>query len=104
MSAIQCVIQGNLPVKLIDPLTLQNILRNVTLQLTDGFELIFGTKTENMHQYYQIAKVAMVANMHHVKLLISLPLSAAYHLFTLHRIITLPELIYSEKFIQYPTD
>ena len=40
----------NLPVKLIDPFTLQNILRNITLQLPDGFELIFGTKTENMHQ------------------------------------------------------
>jgi hypothetical protein len=93
MAAIQCVIQGNLPVKLIDPLTLQNILINVTLQLPDGFELIFSTKTENMHQYYQIAKVAVVANGHHVKLLISIPLKAAFHQFTLHRIITLPERI-----------
>jgi len=43
-----------------------------------------------MHQYYHIAKVAVVANVHHVKLLISIPLkvTAAYHLFTLHRIIT----------------
>ena len=49
MAAIQCVIQGNLPVKLIEPLTLQSILRNGTLQLPDGFELIFGTKTEIMH-------------------------------------------------------
>ena len=50
MAAIQFVIQGNLPVKFIDPLTLQNILRNVNLQLPDAFELIFSTKTENMHQ------------------------------------------------------
>ena len=84
------MIQGNLPVKLIDPLTLQNILRNVTLQLPDGFEIIFGTKTEIMHQYYKIARVDVVANVHHVKLLISIPLKAAYNLFTLHRIITLP--------------
>ena len=90
MAAVKCVIQGNLPVKLIDPLTLQNILRNVTLLSPDGFQLMFGTKTENMHQYYQTATVAVVANVHHVKLLISIPLKAAYNLFTLHRIITLP--------------
>ena len=74
MAAIQYVIQGNLPVKLTDPLTLQNILRNVTLLLPDSLELVFGTKIENMHQYYPIAKVAVVANVHHVKLLISIPL------------------------------
>ena len=61
MAAIQCVVQGTLPVKLIEPWTLQNKIRNLTLQLLDGFDLIFGTKTENMHQYYQIAKVAVVA-------------------------------------------
>ena len=57
-----------------------------------------------MHQYYQIAKVAVVANVHHVKLSISILLKAAYHQFTLHRIITLPDRISSDKFIQYPTD
>jgi len=44
MSAIQFVNQGNLPVKLIDPLTLQNILGKVTQQLPDGFELILLLK------------------------------------------------------------
>jgi len=56
-----------------------------------------------MHQYYKIARVDVVANVHHVKLLISIPLKAAYHQFTLHRIITLPEWISSDKFIQYTT-
>ena len=73
------MIQGNLPVKLIYPLTFHNILRNVTLQLPDGFELIFVTKTENIHQYYQIGKVTVVAKVHQVKLLISMYLKAEYH-------------------------
>ena len=93
------MIQGNLPVELIDTRTLQNILRNVTLQLPDGFELIFGPKTENLDQYFQITKVAVIANMHRVKLLISLHLKASHQLFTLHRIITLPERISSDRFI-----
>ena len=63
-----------MPVKLVDPLTRYKILRNINLQLSEVFELIFGNKTENMQQYYQIAKVAVVANLNHVKLLISIPL------------------------------
>jgi hypothetical protein len=34
--AIQCVIQGNLPIRLVSPTVLQNILKNVTLHLPDG--------------------------------------------------------------------
>ena len=64
LAAIKCIILGNLPIKLIDPMTLQNILRNVTLSLPNGYELIGGTKTENIHLYYQIAKVSMIANAH----------------------------------------
>ena len=47
--------------------------------------------------------MAVVVNVHHVKLLISIPLKAAYHQFMLHRIITLPERISLDKFIQYTT-
>jgi hypothetical protein len=43
-AAIQCTILGNLPVKLIDPATLQSILRNVTLKLSDVYELIVGIR------------------------------------------------------------
>jgi len=56
-TSIQCVIQGNLPVKLTDPATLQNILRNVTLQLPDSYKLIADTRTGHIHQYCQIAKI-----------------------------------------------
>jgi len=99
--AIQCAIQGNLSVKLIDPFTLQNTLRNVTLQLPDGYKLIPGTKTENIHQYYQIAKVTVAATAHCVKLIISVPLETESHHFTLYKITTLPERITSDKFVKY---
>ena len=74
LSAMQCMILGNFPIKLIDFTTLQNILRNVTLSLPNGYELIVGTKTENIHLYYQIAKVSMIANAHHIKLIVNIPL------------------------------
>jgi len=66
--AIQCAIQGNISVKLVDSATLQSILRNVTLHLPDGYELIVGTRTENVHRYYQIAKVSVLTTAPCIKL------------------------------------
>ena len=74
LTAIQCIILGNFPIKLSDPATLQIILRNVTLNLPDGYELIAGTKTEDVHLYFQIARVSMIANAHYMKLIINIPL------------------------------
>jgi hypothetical protein len=74
LTAIQYVMLGKLPVNLINPTTLQNILRNVSLQLPGGFDLIFVTKTENIHLLYEIANVTAVANVHGIKLIINVPL------------------------------
>ena len=102
--AIQCAIQGNLSVKLIDPFTLQNILRNVTLQLPDGYKLIPGSKTENIHQYYQIAKVTVAATAHCIKLIISIPLETASQHFILYKITSLPECISFDKFVKHSVE
>ena len=72
--AVQCAIHGKLPIKLLKPTTLQNILRNVTLHLPEGYELMVGTRTENVHIYYELAKVSLVANAHGIKLIVSVPL------------------------------
>jgi hypothetical protein len=99
-AAVQCIILGNSPVKLTDPATLQGILRN----LPDGYELLVGTKTENIHLYYQIAKVSMIANTHYIKLIINIPLKTPAHHFVLYRIITLPERVSVNRFIKYSID
>lgn len=38
LSAIQCMIQGKLPMNLINSTTLHNILRNVSLHLPQGYD------------------------------------------------------------------
>ena len=72
--AAQRAIHGKLPIKLVKPTTLQNFLRNVTLHLPEGYELTVGTRTENVHIYYELDKVALVANAHSIKLIVSVPL------------------------------
>ena len=61
---IQCAMHGRLSIKLVNPTVLQRILRNVTLRLPEGYELIAGTNIENVHLYYDMTAVSIVANTH----------------------------------------
>jgi len=56
---------------------------------------------ENIHQYYQIAKVTVAVTAHFVKLIISIPLETASHHFILYKISTLPERITYDRFVKY---
>jgi hypothetical protein len=102
--AIQYAIQGKLPINLISPIALQNILRNVTLKLPEGYELIAGTSLDNIHLYYDLTRVSVVANVHSIKLLLNVPLKLAKRHFTLFRIIALPIRISSDKYVQFVID
>jgi len=89
--AIQLAISGNLSMKLISPSSLQSILRNITLHLPEGYELIASTRIEDIHQYYKLSKVSIVANSHSLKLVLRILLKSADYSFTLYKIITLPK-------------
>jgi len=89
--------------KLISPSSLQSILRNVTIYLPEGYKLIAGTRTEDIHQYYKLSKVSIVSNFHFIKL-IHIPLKYVDYSFTLYKIIILPERISPDKFVQYAID
>ena len=88
---------GRLSIKLANPTVLQNILRNVTLRLPEGYELIAGTNIENIHLYFDMTAVSIVANTHCINLLHITLKSANRHF-------TLPTLVSSEKFAQYIVD
>jgi len=90
--------------KLISSSSLQSILRNITFHLPEGYELIAGTRTEDIHQYYKLSKVSIVANSHSIKLILHILLKSVDHSFTLYKIIILPERISPDKFVQYAID
>jgi len=66
---IQSAIHGRLFIKLVNPTVLQSILRNVTLRLPEGYELIAGNNIENIHLYYDLSGVSIAANTHYINLL-----------------------------------
>jgi len=87
-NVVQCAMHG-LSIKLVNLIVLQSILRNVTLALP-GYELIAGTNIENIHLYYDLTAVSIVANTHCMNLLLHIPLKSANRHFTLVKVITLP--------------
>ena len=59
--ATQLAISGSLSMELISPSSLQSILRNITHHLPEGYELIAGTRTEDIYQYYKLSKVLRIS-------------------------------------------
>ena len=76
---------GKLPVNILNPTTLRNILRNVSLHLTKGYELVAGTRAENIHLYYELVKVAVIGDAHGIKMILNIPLKMASRYFVLQK-------------------
>jgi len=49
LGAIQSVLQGKLPTSLINPTTLQGILRKLFFQLSEMYKLIVGKRTDKLY-------------------------------------------------------
>jgi hypothetical protein len=104
LEAKQSVLQGKLPITLINPSTLQNILRNVTLHLPEGYELIAGIRIDNMPLYYRLATVTLIGNAHSIKIIINIPLKTANQHFSLYKIIVLPFRMSGNYFVKYSVE
>jgi hypothetical protein len=74
---------GKLPVSLVSATVLHGILRNVSSQLPENYELISGTVIEMVHLYYELISVMLMGNPHGIKLLMSVLLRPANSYFTL---------------------
>ena len=62
-NAIQSVIQGSLSICLLKPTVLLNILKNVSLQLPSGYELIAGIRAETLHLYCELVNLSLAATL-----------------------------------------
>jgi hypothetical protein len=97
-SSVQYDLLGKLPVSLVTPTTLHRILTDISLNLPENYELIAGTKIQDVHVYYELLKVAVVDNAHGVQLVIRVPLKTAAQIFSLFKIIAFPMRLSSTHF------
>jgi hypothetical protein len=86
---------------IIGPNVLRGILRNISLCLFENYELITGTKFDNIHLYYELIKVTAVGTAHSIKLILEVPLKTESQRFTLSRIIALPTRVLNDTFALY---
>jgi len=94
MNDVHCILLGKLSLNLLNPTTMYNILRNVSLHLPEFYELVAGTRAENVHLYYELVKVAVIGDEHCIILILNVLLKTANHYYVLHKIIALPARIF----------
>ena len=95
---------GRLSIKLVNPIVLQNILRNVTLGLPESYGLIVSTDIENIHLYYDFNALSILANTHCINLLLHILWKSSHFHFILFKVITFPTLLSSDTFAHYILD
>jgi len=101
LAAVQYALQGKLPITLIGPSVLHDIIRNVTFHLPEGYELLAGTRKENIWLYYEAITVAMFGDSHGLRLVMTIPVKTTEQLFSLYELVALPEVIAEGKFVRY---
>jgi hypothetical protein len=79
-------------------------LRNVSLHLPEGYQLIAGTRLENIYLYYDLITVSVIGNVHCVKFILNVPLKTVNRQFNLYKISVLPTKSSEDKFISYSVD
>jgi regulator of replication initiation timing len=62
-NSIQSAIEGSLSISLLNPTVLLNILKNVSLQLPSGYELIAGIRAEIFHLYCELVNLSVAATL-----------------------------------------
>jgi hypothetical protein len=95
--AVQHILLGKLPITIVKPKILHNILRNISLCLPENYELAAGTRFDSIYSCYDLIKIAMVGSLHNVKLIMYVPIKTANQHFTVYRKIGLPNLIGKEN-------
>jgi hypothetical protein len=60
---------------------LREMLKNVTLALPGGYDLIAGLHPNNVLMYYEVIQTVMLANLHGFKLVMNVPLNSMNKIF-----------------------
>jgi len=71
---VQYTLSGKLPITNVGPNVLYSILRNISLCLSENYELISGTKFDNIHLHYELINVTVVYTAHSIKLILEVTL------------------------------
>jgi hypothetical protein len=101
MFALQYVQLGKIPLNLISPSMSRDMLKNVTLALPWGYDLIVSLRPNNVFMHYEIIQAVMLADLHNFKLVLIVPLKTINVQFTLYRVAVYSTRIFNNSFVQF---
>ena len=76
-----------------DLFTLREFLRNFTLTLPEGLELIVGLRSNNVYFYYEVVEAIMLADVHSFVLVLNIPLKLSTDNMNCTKMVVLPTRI-----------
>jgi hypothetical protein len=103
--SLDSTMTGKLSMNLIPPVTLRNILKNVTSYFPDGYTLCVSLQQNNMNLFYEFMDTIVFADYNSVKLAMLIPLKTFERHFYLYKLITFPHKISNlNNYIQLTTE
>jgi hypothetical protein len=101
VNAFQALGGGKIPISLITFAKLHSILKNVTLALPAGYELVMGSHYSQLPWYHANVRAAMLADSHSFMLMISLPLTTEDRKFQVMRLLAFPKRISNGAYVKF---
>jgi hypothetical protein len=100
-NAFQALGRGKLPISLITFAKPHSILKNVTLALPAGYELVMGSHYSQVPWHHANVRAAMLADFHNFMLIISLPLTTEDRKFQVMRLLAFPRRISNGAYVKF---
>jgi hypothetical protein len=101
LEAFQTLMTGRIPANLLSFEKFHDILRDVSLNLPEGWELAMGSQYNQMPWYYLNTEAVMAADFHSFKLAILLPITVANDHFELYQMLAFPMRISNASYVKY---
>jgi hypothetical protein len=90
LEALQYIMLGKVPINLISPKLLGEIITSVTLGLPEGYELAAGTRTDSLTWYYQTLQTVLLTDAHGLLIVILIPVKDVNRHFELFKVYNFP--------------
>jgi hypothetical protein len=101
IDTLEFVTLGRIPLNLLKPYMLREMLKNVTVVLPEGYELIGGVNPNNIFLYYVMVQVMVLADLHSFKLELYVPLKTVNRFFALYKIVVFPTRILNNTYAKF---
>jgi hypothetical protein len=101
IDAVQIVLLGNVPMNLVKPNVLRDMLKNVTMILPENLELIASLNPNNMYLYYDMIRAMVLTHVHSFKRVLYVPLKTVNRQFELYEVVVFPARIFNTTYAKF---